>query len=89
VERRHLPDAKPAREREVEIVGVEVNHVEELRLAKHHFEHQDPMGQRVDAAGVESKRRRTQGYHRRAAVIESALANRVTSWPCLTNSSVR
>ena len=81
--------AEPPADREVQIVDVPVQHVELGGHPGNLFEHQHVMGQRVDGAWVLAQTSAGAIGTSRALVVESALANNVTSCPRRTSSSVR
>jgi hypothetical protein len=72
----------------MQVVDMEVNDVERLSLTKHVFHHHVMRRQRIDATFIQSQRTRQPGTNL-AAVVESPLANSVTSWPMRTSSSVK
>ena len=81
--------AEPPRQREVQVVEVPVDDVEAVGLGRHLLELNDVVRERIDDAGVQPQgaAERTATSSRR--VVESPLANSVTSWPWRTSSSVR
>ena len=88
VERRHVRDAEAPRHREVEVVHVPVNEVEASALRRDRLELDDLVRDRIDD-GSSVRRLRGEQATSSALVSESPLANRVTSWPSRTSSSVR
>ena len=69
------------------VVGVEVEDVEATGLLAHLFDLQDRVGQRIRWVGS-SRNAACEHGSRWAQVTESPLANKVTSCPIATSSSV-
>ncbi len=88
MERRNSASCDRPKKREMELIDMEVQDIEVVDPLADAIKHQHVVGDRIADADVKAE---CLGYAgtRLAAVIELPLANRVTSWPRPTSSSVR
>ena len=56
MQRGHAGDLFPSLQRKVEVIGMKMNEVKVLGLAENPFDHQNVVGERVDAIGIEPER---------------------------------
>jgi hypothetical protein len=76
-------------QRRVQKVDMEMQNIELVRLPPNFVQHDNVVGHRVSTTTGFMRRAKSEHGTSLADVLESPLANSVTSWPWRTSSSVR